>query len=521
MSGFRLTESELQLAFDAIEHHGYGIYWPVPKEWRVVGDHWQEFRGYLAKLDLDVYQAKPVLRPYAPKSRINVRPVDLLHPFDLVIYTALTLLIRDDVEAARVSPRKGRVYSYRSSGCPPGRLFMATAPAYTKLKEKLRSKASRTASRVVAVTDIADFYPRINQHRLENVIKAISRSQRSTDVARVLGRKLLGRLARGDSYGIPTGPWASTVLAEAVLIDVDSALLSKELDFVRWVDDFTFFCRTKTQAEHALFFLAEWLWEHHGLTLQPSKTKTLPSASYLRGLAKNYEARLRRRSKKLFKIWSRMSRDYGEFEVELDASDVAELEALNLKELLEEALGKSTKVDFEFASFILGKLASSPSMPTDKKQELVDVVMTNLAKLYPIISSVARFFLSLDDLPPRSRQAVARKVARHIWKARMRIPGFACMWLLVALSDGKGWNQSDVVRRLYSSTQSKAVRRYACLALSEKGGRSDILPTRGDLERASPLERTAILLAWRKAGKDERAHWKRMAVIDDPLEMKL
>ena len=250
-------------------------------------------------LDLDVYKPKPLLRTYAPKSRINIRPIGLAHPFDLLLYTALVLTIRDDIEKARIPVRSGRVYSHRGAKSPPNRLFVPQGEAHEALKKGLRRKAAQKTTRVVAVTDIADFYPRIYHHRLENVIRTVSDSARVGDVARVLAKKLISAFARGDSYGIPVGPLASGLLAEAVLIDVDSALLNEGLNFVRWVDDFTFFCRSEGEAQHALLFLAEWLLEHHGLTLQPSKTNTFTTDSYKRGLAKDYDARIKRRSRKL------------------------------------------------------------------------------------------------------------------------------------------------------------------------------------------------------------------------------
>jgi len=50
------------------------------------------------------------------------------------------------------------------------------------------------------------------------------------------------------SYGVPVGPLASRLLGEATLIDVDAALALQGFDFVRWVDDFTFFCKSEKSA---------------------------------------------------------------------------------------------------------------------------------------------------------------------------------------------------------------------------------------------------------------------------------
>src|SRR5690606_30747351 len=115
----------------------------------------------------------------------------------------------------------------------------------------------KSTTRFVAIADVADFYPRIYQHRLENVIESTATTARATDVARVLVRKLIAKLIGGNSYGIPVGPYASRLLGEAVLIDVDSYLQSRGIDFVRWVDDYNLFARSEYLAQSTVFDLGE------------------------------------------------------------------------------------------------------------------------------------------------------------------------------------------------------------------------------------------------------------------------
>src|SRR5262245_46396262 len=122
---FNLTTQELDWAFDAINHHGYSALLPPPEEWAVVKDNWTSFRAELEKLDLDIYHPYPPLRVYAPKSRINLRPVSLLHPQDVIIYTALTLIIKDAVESNRIPRSKKRVFSYRSDAAIPSQLYQS------------------------------------------------------------------------------------------------------------------------------------------------------------------------------------------------------------------------------------------------------------------------------------------------------------------------------------------------------------------------------------------------------------
>jgi hypothetical protein len=89
-SMFKLTERELQNAFEAIEHHGYSTLLPTPPEWSNLRDHWPDIKKELSEIDLDIYCPVMPLRVYAPKTRATVRVVSLLHPVDLLIYTPNT-----------------------------------------------------------------------------------------------------------------------------------------------------------------------------------------------------------------------------------------------------------------------------------------------------------------------------------------------------------------------------------------------------------------------------------------------
>jgi hypothetical protein len=241
----------LQNAFEALEHHGYSGLVPNPPEWQTVQDNWEKIKARIARIYLDVYQPSTPMVMFAPKSRATVRPVCLLHPIDIVIYSALTLIVKDDLEAERIPLRRRRVFSYRASATP--NRFYAPRPTFRDFLEASRAKADRAGTRIVALADIADFYPRIYQHRLENVIDASARDPRGEEVARVLVRKFLSNIGEKNSYGIPIGPFASRVLAEGVLIDVDAALLNDGANFIRWVDDYTIFCKTETEAQRLIF----------------------------------------------------------------------------------------------------------------------------------------------------------------------------------------------------------------------------------------------------------------------------
>jgi hypothetical protein len=191
---FKLTEDELQNAFDAIEHHGYSTLLPTPPEWSLLRDQWPDIKKEVSEIDLDVYSPALPLRVYAPKTRATVRIVSLLHPVDLILYTALTLLIKDDLESARVPRSKKMIFSYRTEIGVVNRLY-SRANSYALFRDRLSQKSHRTSVRYIALADIADFYPRIYQHRLQNIVETCATGERGRSVARVLVKKMISKLS--------------------------------------------------------------------------------------------------------------------------------------------------------------------------------------------------------------------------------------------------------------------------------------------------------------------------------------
>lgn len=503
---FTLTRAELQNAYDAISHHGYSSLWPPPQEWTIVTKHWTQVRDHLSQTDLDVYNPYRPLRVVAPKSRANIRLAHLLHPEDLLIYTALVLIVKDDIEKARISRRARRVFSYRSVPAAPNRLY-AMRGAYDNYLAQLETKTRKRHTRFVSTADIADFYPRINQHRLENIISSTATHQRGRDVARVLVKKLISKLMEANSYGIPVGPPASRVLGEAVLIDVDAHLQSKGVDYVRWVDDFHIFSRSEYMAQSTVFELAEWLFVHHGLTLQSSKTRIWPVAKYLNNVLVKPEAKLTDRDAVLAALaGSQYAADEPDNEEIQSALNV--LQGFDLKDMLLSSISDDRTVDYQMVRYVLTRLPNIPGIEEHLKLEILDIVLNHAELLYPVVDYIARYVLSFTGLSPATKKKIGQKLLRPLTSRRNPPPPYYAMWTLYVLSTSAGWTSPSALVRLYSQSTSEIVRRYAALALSTCGTRAEALAIRDDLPAASSLLRTAILAASRKLGSDERKHWR-------------
>lgn len=510
---FTLTAIELDNALAAIGHHGYSTMLPDPPEWDVVTANCPVVRDILEKIDLDTYEPFKPMRVFAPKSRANIRVMHMLHPQDILIYTALVLIAKNDIEANRVPLKAKRVFSYRADIAKPQVLY-GSKGSHEAYREQLGAKSENETVKFVAIADIADFYPRIYQHRLENVIETVATTQRVRDVARVLVRKLIGNLMGRNSYGIPVGPYASRLLGEAVLIDVDAALQSRGINFVRWVDDYNIFCKTEYESQSVLFALGEWLFSNHGLTLQSAKTKILPIDTYKTGVLSRHEEQLTDRDTVV-----NMLRDFS-FGVgyddgdddELDEEEVqqalAVLQGTDLKGMLEASLADTALVDYEAVVYALTKLPRIPGAPAQLKREVLDLVIDNAELLYPVAEQIAKYVLSFTDLTLVEQKRFAAKLLRPLRSKRNPPPPYYAMWVLHIFASAPGWKHAGQIVGLYSGSTSEVIKRHAALAIHTSGNRSKAVAIKDDYVGASPLLRLGILVASRKLGVDERKHWK-------------
>lgn len=494
---------------------------PEPPEWAVIAANWPVLRDISRNIDLDIYEPFKPLPVFAPKNRANVRITHLLHPQDLLMYTALVLIAKNDIENARISTQAKRVFSYRSDPSEPRVLYGARG-SYEAYRKQLQAKAKNANVKYVALADIADFYPRINQHRLENVIESVATSQRVRDVARVLIRKLIGNLMGRNSYGIPVGPLASRLLGEAVLIDVDATLQSKGANFVRWVDDYNIFCKSEHQAQSILFTLGEWLFSNHGLTLQAAKTKALPVDNFVSHVLSHHDQSLTDRDTVIAMLREFEVGYDDEEERELDEGEIervlAVLQGTDLKGMLESSLADTTLVDYEAVGYVLTKLPRIPGVDSPLKRSVLNLVIDKAELLYPVAEQIATYVLSFSDLTNAERRQISSKLLKPLRSKTNPPPHYYAMWILHIFASDPAWNHTKELVALYTSSASQVIKRYAALAIQSTGKRAEAVAIKDDYAAASPLLKLAILFASKNLGVDERKHWKLVNSVSGGVE---
>jgi hypothetical protein len=501
----KLPTTLLNRALKATLLHGYGEFFPLPPELELVKRNWADVVVELASIDLDTYEGYDPIFVFAPKSRVNVRRVGLLHPYDFIFYTALVLALKSSISKSRLP--EDRVFSYRTEETSPSELYRNVSH-WKQFRAFVERRADQEPNRIVGVTDIADFFPRIYHHRLVNALQASS-GEKEKSFIRAL-EKMLSRFSTGTSYGIPIGPPASRLLAEAVLIDVDSTLLSFGFDFIRFVDDYIFFTGKVQDAEYCIRVLGETLFLNHGLTLQTSKTKISTASEYVQKHLVIHSDKEKNR-RQLLQLIQQDDYEITSYD-DLDEENKAAIDAFNLGEMLHEALGENENVNYREVQFILGRLSAL------QKPELIPTVLENLDRLYPVAESVAAFFTRFANLPREKCQEISDAVLAPMFNQDARPSEYYSIWILSIFQHHANWAKAADLLKIFRETSTDAVRRFAALALANCGTRAQALSVKDYFTSASSLCRTAMLLTTVKLGRDERHYFGRSLRLSDSLE---
>ncbi len=269
--------ASLERAVKNITVHGDTDVFPFPFEKHLFEDKLNEcievLNHWHADFDHSVADNPPVkVDALCQVGYTGFRQVTEIEPFWNAYYLALVLRLAEGIEKLRIPAGDNMIFSYRHAAGNQDSLFQdVTWIDYRRTAVELAKNHE-----YVVLTDIADFYPRINHHRLEY---ALHRIPDAGDIpSRIL--RLLSTFSEGQSYGLPVGGPASRLLAELSLVDVDRSLRSADVVFCRYADDFTLFCSSQTDALKSLVDLAEAL-ALEGLSLQKQKTKVMQRAEFL------------------------------------------------------------------------------------------------------------------------------------------------------------------------------------------------------------------------------------------------
>jgi hypothetical protein len=251
----------VERALASILAEGMDVNFPTPFELGRL-EHDVDLRREVMDLTID-YILHPAKRADAaasvhlmsmPKTNIfGYRYLAQIDVLGVMRYLSTAILIAKRLEAARSPDQEQRVFSHRFSSTGPA-IFDAGVDYGTFLDHTLDKLDSEQKTFLISA-DIANFYPSIDDARfLQNL--------RARGVEPWLTETLADILLQWKPQwrqGLPVGPFASHLLAEAALENIDANLANDGIDFVRYVDDYRFFANDMPAARFAIGRLAEHL----------------------------------------------------------------------------------------------------------------------------------------------------------------------------------------------------------------------------------------------------------------------
>jgi hypothetical protein len=506
-----LSNASLNWSIDHLAKHSDTDIFPKGFEFQAIAHCREEVVAHLKVQDMAAWQVRPLRRCLTPKQRYGFRIATQLDPLDILIYLGLVYEIGEEPEAARLPPDDAVVFSSRFSPDAGFYLFNREL-GFPQFQDRSNQLAAKWP--YVVLTDIADFYPRIYFHRLENALraKAPSFAAHATAILR-----LIKGWNQTVSYGIPVGNNPSRLLAEIVIDDVDRALLAEGYTFVRYVDDFRIFCQDRQQAYRALSRLANLLYDMHGLTLQAQKTKILPSERFVEEVLESEDRKeLQSLADRFRAILHRAGVDDPYHVVDYDDLPVdlkAEVDHMNLAALLDSEIAKQ-EPEIPMVRLLINRLAWL------NRPEPLWSLLENIDHLHPVCAEIVRYLASLvGSLTPETRHRVGALIMDKLDGSLIGQLEFNRMLLMGLFAGSPQWGNADRLARYYVAASDDWLRRSVLLALGKASQDYWLRAKKPYVESMSPWEKRAFLYAASCLPGDERRHWySALRARLDPLE---
>lgn len=256
----QLSPDSVDWAILHIDKIGDSDLFPRPAELDAVLALRDFTKTLLSTADLVQLIPSAARRFIVPKDNLSFRRATQLNLIDSIILTAIVHQYGNLIEQRRRATHENRVFSYRFKPDQDGWLYDRNFD-WTPFWNACSSRASQYSHALVL--DISDFYNQIYHHTIENQLSELGLPNQVNKWFLQLLESLTAKVSRG----IPVGPHAAHLLAEASLIPIDNSLIAQGIDYIRYVDDIVVFANSGIEARKHLYRIADILDKQQRLVL--------------------------------------------------------------------------------------------------------------------------------------------------------------------------------------------------------------------------------------------------------------
>lgn len=494
-----IGERSIRWARQHVINYGDTDILPNAFEYSVLaGPAWEAVYDELRGTNFAAHAHRPFRRYLVPKHGGGFRIAHRLDPIDAIIYSAAAYEMSADIESHREREEHSLASSYHVDATEDGRLYSGHS-GWTDYNSRSQELARRYD--FVLETDIADFYSRISHDGLAQALRETGVSEARIESL----ERFLGCLEAGQREGIPVGPAASHLLAEACLGRVDRMLLAKGCEFVRYVDDFRVFSNDHSAAVTASYELAQYLDASYRLAVQDSKTVVRPTADLLRNrLAHAQRAKDEDKEQRLTRLIAEM-REHAGYETDAEEwgwgdDDSRRSLCSGLAELVSEALA-GNPIRFGTIRHALRR-AHSLRIPALEKA-LID----NLGVLAPVLRDVCNYLVSTFPKDRRRARAIGDGLIGLASASDYTAFPYVQLWVLHTLCARPAASTYEAVADLAQKAESELGIRPQALAARAFGQADWVRERKGTAMDLEHWDRRALIWAGQTLPRKERHAW--------------
>jgi hypothetical protein len=497
----------IELAIQNIAKHGDTDVFPFPFETHIFFDNPVESKKILLDLhnNFDSYMAQSppsTLETLTQVGYTGFRWATQIEPFWNAYYLALVISIAEKIEKARIAVEDKSVFSYRYKW-EKGTAKLFRPSTWRDYKRK-GIELSEDYSFVV-VTDIADFYPRIYHHRIDNALRRLP-SVGDTP-KRIMD--LLFHFSKNVSYGLPVGGPASRILAELALVTTDLQLSRRSIKFCRYADDYCIFCDSKSDAYKVLVLLSEKL-HNEGLSLQKKKTKIITTDEF-RETARMLDPAdksdpMAEEEQKLLNISLRYDpySDSADEDYEALKSAVKDVDIIGIlgREVSKTTIDSTVTKQAINAIYALESYQKYGAISTLLEED-------NLTVLSPVFVLVMRAIKGVyEDIPDYGQDLVDKQlVALYDSKSQLLSVDLNVSYYVLALSKKRTLTKEEILIDIFDKTTKPLIRRQIIMIMASWDCHYWLTDIKGQYSGYTEWEKRALILASYSLG-DEGKHWR-------------
>lgn len=503
-----LTNESLEWAVDYVADHSDGDLFPRITEMEAIVARKSEFAAQIAGKPLSQFPPGAHRRFIVPKDEVSYRQATQLDPQDSIILGAIAYQYGLGIENRRRS--RNQIFSYRFKPSKSQGLYDSKSSW-----NDFWTAAARFGMKAESVLycDISDFYNQIYHHTVENQLTESGFSNQATKWV----ISLLESTTAGVSRGVPIGPHAAHLIAEASMIPIDNSMATSGLKFMRYADDIVVFCSSLRAAKQALSRLADILDKQQRLHLQRHKTKFFSKREFREYCEAMIEDRpISEDEDRLLAIVRKYAHGNAYTTIsynQIKDKDWAALDGSLISDIIQEYIDKSP-IDYIRLRWFYRRLGQIGHPGA------IDISLDNIDTLSPCFASICSYIASVQTISPKKWKEVGSRLLKLLKLEEVKANEYFRLSILSLFSRNAHINHFERLAKLYRGSDPFA-KREILLAGKMNVAIDWLREFKEGFESMDPWLKMAFLYCCREFPDDERKYFVNRWTFCRPLDIEL